>query len=67
MIFGEPEPGEANQKSNRLVDFQFALGIVTRMGQDRLRAWVLALERGPSGNANPSNTPMYARDTLGRT
>lgn len=47
MIFGEPEPGEPIRKAIDSVDFRFALVIVIRMEQDRLRAWVLALERGP--------------------
>lgn len=47
MIFGEPEPGEPIKKAIDSVDFHFALVIVIRMEQDRLRAWVLALERGP--------------------
>ena len=47
MIFGEPEPGEPIKKVIDSVDFHFALVIVIRMEQDRLRAWVLALERGP--------------------
>lgn len=40
MIFGEPEPGEPFKQAIDSVDFHFALVIVIRMEQDRLRAWV---------------------------